>query len=347
VTAQTSIEQKPGPQNPVPRKPQRRRASRPAGPPQEVAEDSSGSSGSSDSSASSSTLRGKARKVAGTPVKSSPLGRKQKPKSKPAVAAPVDSSATESPVPDSPVPDSPVESDKPEPGIAASGDSDAADTAVQSFGSASVSRGVSYRDRRGGGRKPDLSKRKSRRDSSGEKDQAGSGRSPRTRGNLRGLGIVLAAVVAIGLISGMVVASTLFIMGTNKIDERNDLRAEYSAFARQMITNLTTLNAENIDGAIKTFQDSTSGQAMEQTSQSMAQTVNMIKSENVSTKGTVISEAVTESDPTTGTVILVSSWEMNQPNVPEQQTVLQTFRWKLEITRINGQLKLTNFEWVT
>ncbi|HEY9311450.1 hypothetical protein [Williamsia sp.] len=331
MTAQTPTEQKP-----APRKPQRRRASRPAGPPEEVA---AGSSDSSDSSASGSTPSGKARKVTGTPVKSSPLGRKQKPKSKPAVAAPMDS-------PDTPAMDTQVESDNPEPEIAASGDTDAVDTAVQSFGSASVSRGVSYRDRRGGGRKTDLRKRKSGRDGSGE-DPAKSGRSPRTRGSLRGLGIVLAAVVAIGLISGMVVASTLFIMGTNKIDERNDLRAEYSAFARQMITNLTTLNAENIDGAIKTFQDSTSGQAMEQTSQSMAQTVNMIKSENVSTKGTVISEAVTESDPTTGTVILVSSWEMNQPNVPEQQTVLQTFRWKLEITRINGQLKLTNFEWVT
>ena len=320
VTAQTPTDQKPTPQ-----KPQRRRASRPAGPPQEVAGPASESSGST------SAPSGKARKATGTPVKSAPLGRKQKPKA--TVVAPVDP---------------PVTLDKPESEIAASetGETDS-DTAVQSFGTASVSRGVSYRDRRGGGRTTDLRKGRKRRGSSGDKDATGSRRSLRTRGNLRGLGIVLAAVVAIGLISGMVVASTLFIKGTNEIDETNDLRAEYSAFASQMITNLTTLNAENIDGAIKTFQDSTSGKAMEQTSQSMAQTVNMIKSENVSTKGTVISEAVTESDPNAGTVILVSSWEMNQPNVAEQQTVLQTFRWKLEITRINGQLKLTNFEWVT
>ena len=161
------------------------------------------------------------------------------------------------------------------------------------------------------------------------------------------MGVVLAAITAVGLIAAMAVASTLFVLGTKKIDDRNELRAEYSAFARQMVTNLTTLNPQNIDGAIKSFQDDTSGKAMEQVGQSVQQTVNMIKSENVSTKGAVISEAVTASDSSTASVIMVFSWEMNQPNVTDQQTVLQVFRWKLEITRINGELKLTNVEWVT
>jgi len=327
---QTPADQEAAAPKPAPQKPRRRRADRPAGPPPDAPESSPGSTAPS----------GKVRRTAGTPVKSSPLGRKQKPR--PAVA------------PASP----PVDLGKPEPEAEKVDEADTAPAAtdteaqtesgsVQSFGSASVTGGVSYRDRRGGGRKPEPRKRRIRAGRSAAKSSSETGRSRRGRANLRGLGIVLAAVVSIGLIAGMVVASTLFILGTNKIDDRNELRAEYSAFARQMITNLTTLNPENIDGAIKTFQDSTSGKAMEQTSQSMEQTVNMIKSENVSTKGTVISEAVTASDANTGTVILVSSWEMNQPNVPEQQTVLQTFRWKLEMTRINGQLKLTNFEWVT
>jgi Mce-associated membrane protein len=164
---------------------------------------------------------------------------------------------------------------------------------------------------------------------------------------MRGLGIALLALVALGLISAMAVASTLFVLGSNKIEARNEQRAEYSAFARQIITNLTTLNPQNIDASIASFQDNTSGKAMEQAGQSMQQTVNMIKSENVSTKGTVISDAVTASDADSATVIMVSSWEMNQPNVTDQQTVLQTFRWKLDITKINGAMKLTNFEWVT
>ena len=284
-------------------------------------------------------------------MKSAPLGRKKKPKSSGAALAtpPVELNKPEAePDETDTAPSEIAPTGIAPPGIAPTDAGTETDSgATQSFGATSVSAGMSYRDRRRGGRDADPKKGKPRRRKAGGKGAAGSDQSPRRRGNLRGLGIVLAAVVSIGLIAGMVVASTLFILGTDKIDERNDLRAEYSAFARQMITNLTTLNPENIDGAIKTFQDSTSGKAMEQTSQSMEQTVNMIKSENVSTKGTVISEAVTASDANAGTVILVSSWEMNQPNVPDQQTVLQTFRWKLDMTRINGQLKLTNFEWVT
>jgi Mce-associated membrane protein len=202
---------------------------------------------------------------------------------------------------------------------------------------------VSYRERRSAGRgESDGRPRRTR--GSLRRGKSGPGKK---RASVRGLGVVIAAVSAIALIAAMVVASTFFVLGTNKIDDRNDLRAEYSAFARQMVTNLTTLNPENIDASIKSFQDDTSGKAMEQVGQSVEQTVNMIKSENVSTRGAVISEAVTASDADSATVIMVFSWEMNQPNVTEQQTVLQVFRWKLEITRINGELKLTNVEWVT
>jgi Mce-associated membrane protein len=199
---------------------------------------------------------------------------------------------------------------------------------------------VSYRERRAGGR--GTAKRKTL-PASHSADRAPA----RIKGSMRGLGIALLALVALGLISAMAVASTLFVLGSNKIDDRNEQRAEYSAFARQIITNLTTLNPQNIDASIKSFQDNTSGKAMEQSGQSMEQTVNMIKSENVSTTGTVISEAVTASDADSATVIMVSSWEMDQPNVPDQQTILQTFRWRLDITKINGAMKLTNFEWVT
>ncbi|WP_143696554.1 hypothetical protein [Williamsia muralis] len=252
-------------------------------------------------------------KPTGKPVKSAPVGRKRK-------------SAPTSPA-------SKAASDD----VSGPTDSSTDDDVV-------VSTGVSYRERRSAARgdsgRPRKTKgriRKADRPSTAAKKRVG----------LRGMGVVLAAITAVGLIAAMAVASTLFVLGTKKIDDRNELRAEYSAFARQMVTNLTTLNPQNIDGAIKSFQDDTSGKAMEQVGQSVQQTVNMIKSEDVSTKGAVISEAVTASDSSTASVIMVFSWEMNQPNVTDQQTVLQVFRWKLEITRINGELKLTNVEWVT
>lgn len=299
----------------------RRRASRAAGPPQELGKTESATNpGVADGQDASDTpsLGDKSGKVkpTGKPVKSAPVGRKRKsaptpPTSKAAAASDDGGKSPESSTED--------------------------DDVV-------VSTGVSYRERRSAARgdsgRPRKTKgrvRKADRPSTAAKKRVG----------LRGMGVVLAAITAVGLIAAMAVASTLFVLGTKKIDDRNELRAEYSAFARQMVTNLTTLNPQNIDGAIKSFQDDTSGKAMEQVGQSVQQTVNMIKSEDVSTKGAVISEAVTASDSSTASVIMVFSWEMNQPNVTDQQTVLQVFRWKLEITRINGELKLTNVEWVT
>lgn len=286
----------------------RRRASRPAGPPKDA-----------DPTSTPKTRSGPTQtsKPTGKPVKSSPMGRKRKPTPTPTPTAAEPSTTAEA-----------VDLVKPpvtEPAAVAG--KDAEQTPV-------TATRVSYRERRSAGK----------RSESSAKTKTGP---KKKRANLRGLGVVLAAITALGLIAAMAVASTFFVLGTNKIDERNDLRGEYSAFARQMVTNLTTLDPQNIDASIKSFQDDTSGKAMEQVGQSVQQTVNMIKSENVSTKGTVISEAVTASDANSATVIMVFGWEMNQPNVTDQQTVLQTFRWKLEITRINGELKLTNVEWVT
>ena len=298
----------------------RRRASRAAGPPQDVGKTEPATNpgvadGQAPGDAPSSADKPGKVKPTGKPVKSAPVGRKRK-------SAPTPPASKAAPASDE---------------VGGSTGSSTDDDAV-------VSTGVSYRERRSAARGDSGRPRKT-------KGRVGKADRPSTaakkRVGLRGMGVVLAAITAVGLIAAMAVASTLFVLGTKKIDDRNELRAEYSAFARQMVTNLTTLNPQNIDGAIKSFQDDTSGKAMEQVGQSVQQTVNMIKSENVSTKGAVISEAVTASDSSTASVIMVFSWEMNQPNVTDQQTVLQVFRWKLEITRINGELKLTNVEWVT
>ncbi len=303
----------------------RRRARRPAGPPHDGA-------APTDTSAAqrSAAPTGRGRTTpTGKPVKSSPMGRKRKPAAAPRPEATTDAVDLINPPVSEPaeVDDNDIDDN----------DTDDNDTDKATEQTAVTATRVSYRERRSAGRRTD-SKATSGKASTGPRKK---------RANPRGLGIVLAAITALGLITAMAVSSTFFVLGTNKIDDRSDLRAEYSAFARQMVTNLTTLNPQNIDASIKSFQDDTSGKAMEQVGQSVEQTVNMIKSENVSTKGTVISVAVTASDANTATVIMVFGWEMNQPDVTDQQTVLQTFRWKLEITRINGDLKLTNVEWVT
>ena len=168
------------------------------------------------------------------------------------------------------------------------------------------------------------------------------------------LGVALAAVVAGALIVGLVVVSVLFAMGTNRIDDRAAQRAQYSAFARQMIVNLTSLSPTTIDQVTNTFETKTSGKAQEQLQQSLQQTTDLVKSQGVTTKGTILSDAVVDSDADSATVMLVSGWTMNTPPPAagaapppaDQGPVVQTFRWKLSITKINGDMKMTDIQWV-
>ncbi|GGF21819.1 hypothetical protein [Williamsia phyllosphaerae] len=169
------------------------------------------------------------------------------------------------------------------------------------------------------------------------------------------LGLALAGVVAGVLIVGLVVASVLFATGTDRIDDRAAQRAQYSAFARQMIVNLTSLSPTTIDQVTNTFETKTSGKALEQLQQSLQQTTDLVKSQGVTTKGTILSDAVVDSDADSATVMLVSGWTMDTPPPAagaapppaDQGPVVQTFRWKVSITMINGEMKMDNVEWVT
>ena len=156
--------------------------------------------------------------------------------------------------------------------------------------------------------------------------------------------VVAGAVCALFIVA-CVVASTFFAVGTSRLDHQNELRASYSGFARQMTIDLTSLNPGNVDKALQTVQDKTSGPAQQRIKQSMAQVTDLIRTQNQTVTSSVITDAVTKATDDEGSVIVVYGWEMKSQD-PKQETVIQTFRWRVDITRINGDLKMTNFEWV-
>ncbi|MEH3155551.1 MAG: hypothetical protein PGN29_09450 [Gordonia paraffinivorans] len=156
------------------------------------------------------------------------------------------------------------------------------------------------------------------------------------------LGLYLAGTLAVLVVAALAVVSVFFAVGTSRIDDRAAQRAEYVAFARQMVVNLTSLSPTTVDATLAEFRKDASGKALEDTSQSLQQTVDLIKSQNVTTKGTILADSVVSSDADQATVLIVSGWTMNNP-----QPVVQTFRWKVTVSRIDGQMKLTGYEWVT
>jgi Mce-associated membrane protein len=156
------------------------------------------------------------------------------------------------------------------------------------------------------------------------------------------LGVWLAGTLAVLVIAALAAVSVFFAVGTARIDERAAQRAEYVAFARQMVVNLTSLSPTTVDNTLAEFRRDASGKALEETSQTLQQTIDLIKTQNVTTTGTILADAVVSSDAEQATVLIVSGWTMNNP-----QPVVQTFRWKVTVSRIDGQLKLTGYEWVT
>lgn len=190
-------------------------------------------------------------------------------------------------------------------------------------------------------------RRQRRQATTGESGPGGVTRSSALkRRSDRPIGWLVAGLLSVVVIIALLVTAAVFAIGLNRIDHRNDLRAEYSQFAQQMTVSMTSLNPKNVDAALKTMQDKTSGTAQQRLSQSMSQVVSLVREQNLEVASTVLSDAVTKATDSDGSVIVVYGWQM-KPEDPKEETIVQTFRWRIDITRINGELKMTNFEWVT
>ncbi|WP_279103296.1 hypothetical protein [Gordonia bronchialis] len=196
---------------------------------------------------------------------------------------------------------------------------------------ADVERTISYRERRRA-RVATGDVPRSRR----VRYRGSSGRSTRR--------IALAVVAVIATIA-FAVAAAVFAIGINRQQDLDELRSEYSSFASQFIVNMTSMNPSNVDQVLKTVQEDTSGRVKQQLQDSTQQAVGLVRDTNVETKTSILSEAVTKAEPDEGSVIMVFGWEQRSLDgkIPTQ---VQTFRWRVDVTRINGDLKVTNFEWV-
>ncbi len=159
-----------------------------------------------------------------------------------------------------------------------------------------------------------------------------------SRTALLGLGATALAVL-------LLAASIFFGVGAYRAQQREDLRAEYDAFAQQVTVNLTSLNKTNVDDIRKTLLDKTSGTAYENLSMVTQQIITQIEQHGIETQGRVLSSAVIDAEPDYGKVLMVLGWTQrigNESNDVESQV----FRWRVEMRRINGALKLTKFDWV-
>lgn len=242
--------------------------------------------------------------------KSSPLGRKPKPR-------PTGTAGKDDDV-------DPVES-APEETVAESDDDGA--VSVES-----AAESASYRDRRVAAQRRRTAK-----------EAAAAQRRSTVGGNvaLKVVALILGVVL---LVTGTVL-SILFGVRYQRIEDEQALRAEYATFARQVVVQMTTLDAENADAMYKLAMDKTSGRAQQAFRDNMKQVTDLIRQGDAVTKTTVLTEAVSEAEPDEGTVLMVVGWEGRSKD-GKTEPMFQTFRYRVGMTRINGDLKLTDLEFV-
>lgn len=168
--------------------------------------------------------------------------------------------------------------------------------------------------------------------------------SKRAAGDSSTLTVVAVAFTALIVVAAIILSAT-FGFQYYRIQQDRDLRAEYSTFAQQMVVSLTTLNPDNADQMYQNTMDKTSGRARQMFKDNMKSIAKMIREGDMVTKTSIVADAVTEATADEGSVLVVSSWSGHPKN--DKKAVQSTsFRLRVDITRINGELKMTNFDWV-
>lgn len=162
-----------------------------------------------------------------------------------------------------------------------------------------------------------------------------------------GATVLLAVTGALGflLLLVSIVLAVVFTTASARIDDDRELRAGYDQFAQEVVVKLTTLNKDNADDMLEFMNKHTSGRALQEMRESMKQATDLIREDDMKTKTTVVASAVEKADEDTGSVLVVFVWESTAPEAPDKP-IVETFRSRINITRINGDLKLTNYEWV-
>lgn len=175
----------------------------------------------------------------------------------------------------------------------------------------------------------------------------------RPRGRSRSVLLALVAVLASVALVAMIVGSVLFATATNRLNSKEDSQQQYVDFAKQIVVNLTTLNPQNVDQLGKQVFDNLSGGALNQMQTNLPGFISAVQKYSYSSKGTIIASAVARddnnepiADANSATVLIVSGYQATSPQDPND-SLLNSFRWKLVVTKINGQLKVTDMQWVT
>jgi len=175
----------------------------------------------------------------------------------------------------------------------------------------------------------------------------------RPRGSGRTMMSALLGVLAAVVLIAMIVGTVLFATATNRIDSKEQSRQQYVDFAKQMVVNLTTLNPQNVDQLGQQVFDNLSGAALNQLQTNLPGFISAVQKYSYSSKGNIVAAAIARDDKNepiadakSATVLIVSGYQATSPQDPKD-ALLNSFRWKLVVTKINGQLKVTDMQWVT
>ena len=155
------------------------------------------------------------------------------------------------------------------------------------------------------------------------------------------------AIVAWGFAVAVILAlatTLLVLLSTGDSSEPDDTaRVRFTQYASTMVTELTTLNRDNVDRVTAQMKQVGAGEALGADDSSLESIVELVKAQNVTTTGKVVRTAVSQISDSSATILLVSGWRMESPG---QEPQVKTFRWRVRVDKHAGKMSLGKIEWV-
>lgn len=165
---------------------------------------------------------------------------------------------------------------------------------------------------------------------------------PRRRGRLASVATYAAVVLAVLGIAALASTSAWIVVKHRQADQQRDLKAAYSAAARQGVVTLMSLNFNSAKSDVQRIIDNSTGPFKEDFEQQSEDFVDVAEQSKVITEATVTATAVQQMTQDTADV-LVSAYSTvtNDQGAKEEP---RTWRLIVSIARDQGQLKVSKVE---
>lgn len=161
-------------------------------------------------------------------------------------------------------------------------------------------------------------------------------RRPRRNTVVGGVGLLCALA--------LLAASAVMVRQHQGVVRKQQLAAEYTAAARQVVATLMSIDPAKAKDDVQRILDSSTGQFRDEFKSAAEDFTKAAQSAKMATKTTVAAAAVQSMTPGSAVVLVAANSVLNAPSGPPQEP--RSWRLSINLVREGGQIKMSSMEFV-